>query len=146
MHIRLFSTRSIRGRTSREERRFVTEEEGHEHGWITRREFREAIEDLNERINNMADATQADIDALTGQVNQVASDLDAARSSLQAEIDKLAGQGVDVSGLQSALAPVDGAVQALGQLQPSQPAPAPSPSPTPDPGPTPPAPGPTPGP
>jgi biotin operon repressor len=76
---------------------------------------------LNRRINRMADATQADIDNLTSQVQQVATDLDSSRSKLQAEIDSLAAQGVDVTSLQEAVAPLDSAVQALGDLQPTPP-------------------------
>jgi uncharacterized phage infection (PIP) family protein YhgE len=74
-----------------------------------------------ERMQAMADATQADIDNLTSQVQQVATDLTDAQSKLQAEIDSLAGQGVDVTALQAAVAPLDTAVQALGNLQPTPP-------------------------
>lgn len=74
-----------------------------------------------ERMQAMTDATQADIDALTAQVTQVASDLATAQTTLQAEIDKLAGVGVDVSALQAAVAPLDAAVVALGGLTPTPP-------------------------
>jgi uncharacterized protein YlxW (UPF0749 family) len=79
------------------------------------------ITTLNRRITDMADATQADIDNLTSQVQQVATDLDATRSKLQTEIDTLAGQGVDVTALQDAVAPLDAAVQSLGDLAPTPP-------------------------
>lgn len=70
-------------------------------------------------------ATQADIDALTAEINQVATDVDTAKTQLQAEIDALAdaNPGLDVSALQAAVAPLDGAVVALGELKPTPPAP-----------------------
>lgn len=83
---------------------------------------------LEERITQMASANQQDIDQLTTQVTQVATDLGNARNSLQAEIDSLAGQGVNVSALQAAVAPLDSAVQQLGQIQPTPAQPTPPPS------------------
>lgn len=123
--------------------------------WNQLRNILEVVESeittIYERIGQMAEATQADIDALTTQVNQVASDLQGAQSNLQNEIDQLAASGVDVSGLQAALAPLDAQVSALNSIQPSgptpaptPPAPTPTPTPEPTPAPTPPAPtGPT---
>lgn len=76
-------------------------------------------------------ATQQDIDALTQQVTQVQSDLAASSQQIQSELDSLssANPQLDVSALEAAVAPLDGAVKALGQLspqqaQPGQPAPA----------------------
>ena len=68
-------------------------------------------------------ATQADVDALTTQVQQVASDLEAARTALQGEIDSLASANpaLDLTGLQSAVQPLDAAVKSLGELQPTPP-------------------------
>src|SRR5581483_361154 len=88
----------------------------------------DAIHDLQERTENMA--TQADVDALTASVDQVATDLATARTTLQQEIDSLAQQnpGLDLSALTAAVAPIDQAVQALGALKPD-PAPAPTPTP-----------------
>jgi uncharacterized protein YlxW (UPF0749 family) len=80
------------------------------------------INSLHRKVTEMADATQADIDALTGQVQQVATDLDDARTKLQAEIDALANDGVDITALQEAIAPLDTAVQALGNIGPTPPA------------------------
>jgi hypothetical protein len=67
--------------------------------------------------------TQADVDALTAQIEQVAQDLIAAQGKLQAEIDALAAAnpGVDLTALQAAVAPLDAAVVALGGLAPDAP-------------------------
>lgn len=88
---------------------------------ITRREFDTTVAALNERMDGMA--TQADVDQITQQVSQVATDLESARTTLQTEIDQLAqaNPAVDVSALQAAVAPLDAAVQSLGQLQPQPP-------------------------
>ncbi len=66
-------------------------------------------------------ASQSDVDALTTQVDQVATDLTAAQTSLQSEIDTLAAANpsLDLSALQSAVTPLDSAVQALGQIKPA---------------------------
>jgi hypothetical protein len=92
---------------------------------VTVDDLNAAIATLNERITQMAHANQQDIDALTAAVNQVATDLETAKTSLQAEIDALAAQGVDVTALQAAVAPLDSSVQALGALQPDTPPPPP---------------------
>jgi deoxyribodipyrimidine photolyase-like uncharacterized protein len=107
--------------------------------YITQGQLQEAIlvtyDRLNERISAMAEANQADIDQLTADVQgvvttvqQVAADVATARSTLQAEIDQLAGQGVDVSNLQAAdqqlkdaVSPLDSAVNDLGNLKPTPP-------------------------
>jgi outer membrane murein-binding lipoprotein Lpp len=97
---------------------------------VTQQEFWHAIEELNERIDQMA--TQADVDALTTQVQQVAGDLANAQTKLQSEIDQLAANNpsVDLSGLQAAVAPLDSAVQSLGAITPTPPAaPADTPAP-----------------
>lgn len=51
-----------------------------------------------------ANATQADIDALTSQVTTDDAQVQAAVQALQAEIATLQGQGVNVAGLQAAVA------------------------------------------
>ncbi len=91
--------------------------------YVTFDEFERVVDQLRERISLMA--TQADVDAITAQITQVSTDLAAAKTSLQAEIDKLAvaNPGVDLSGLQAAVAPLDAAVQAVGGLVPDAPAP-----------------------
>lgn len=83
--------------------------------------FQNQIATLKRRITTMAEATQADIDNLTTQVQQVETDLGTTRDKLQAEIDSLASAGVDVTNLQAALAPLDDQVKALGDLQPTPP-------------------------
>lgn len=93
--------------------------------FVTTRQFRETINELRREMAHMA--TQSDVDAVTTQVQQVATDLQSAQSSLQAEIDQLAqaNPSVDLTALQAAVAPLDSAVQALGQIKPDQPAPTP---------------------
>lgn len=88
---------------------------------VTVDDLNNAVATLNTRITQIMAATQQDIDNLTTQVNQVASDLSAAQTKLQAEIDSLSAQGVDVTALQSAVNPLDAAVVALGNLQPTPP-------------------------
>jgi hypothetical protein len=127
------------------------------HDWfpfITRDEFRDELAKLNERMNSMA--TQADVDALTQtvqtqttQLGQVASDVTAAQTKIQDELNSLeaqinAGGAVNLDGLKTAvdalgtaITPLDGAVQALGALTPAPAAPTPTPTPTPAPAPTP---------
>lgn len=77
-------------------------------------------------------ATQAQIDALTTEANQIATDLATAKSTLQAEIDQLAAAnpGVDVTALTAAMAPLDQAVQQLGALTPDNTGQTPQPPPT----------------
>lgn len=73
-------------------------------------------------------ATQADVDALTTAIDTVATDVATAQTVLQAEIDALAqaNPSLDLSALQTAVAPLDAAVQQLGALKPIPPAPAPT--------------------
>ena len=59
--------------------------------------IRWAIRNIERRMHHMA--TQADIDAIAAELATVSADLDAAATTLQAEIDALAGQNVDVSGI-----------------------------------------------
>lgn len=91
------------------------------HQYVTREQFNQALADIDERINQMA--SQTDVDALTAQVGQVAADLATARTSLQTEIDALssAHPSLDLSALQSAVAPLDAAAVALGGLAPTPP-------------------------
>lgn len=79
-----------------------------------------AIRELKEKQVS----TQADVDALTMQVDQVASDLTAASANLQTEIDNLAAANpnLDLDALQAAVAPLDAQVQTLGSLKPTPPA------------------------
>lgn len=90
---------------------------------MDRSEFLEALVILNERLDLMA--TQADVEALVTVVEQIASDLEIAKATLQAEIDSISGANpsLDLSKLQAALAPLDSSVQALGALKPDPPAP-----------------------
>lgn len=69
-------------------------------------------------------SNQADVDALTAQVTQVAADLQTAQTTLQAEIDNLASANpeLDLTALQDAVAPLDAAVQKLGATVPTPPA------------------------
>jgi hypothetical protein len=72
---------------------------------------------------------QADVDALTAQVDQVTADLTTAQAAIQTEIDALsaANPGVDLTALQAAVAPLDAAVVALGGLTPTPPVAPPAP-------------------
>jgi hypothetical protein len=90
--------------------------------YATVRQLNQAVTALNERIDLMA--SQADVDALTTAVDQIASDLTATQTTLQAELDKLAAANptVDVTALGNAIAPLDAAVQALAALTPTPPA------------------------
>jgi len=85
-------------------------------------------------------STQADVDALTATATQIAADLATTRTALQAEIDNLsvANPTLNLSALQSAMAPLDAAVQALAALKPDvvpTPPPPPPPPATPPPAP-----------
>lgn len=97
---------------------------------VTRGEFRRALEDLNERMEQMEASGQAAIDALTAQSGQVASDLAAARVTLQAELDALAAANpaLNLAGLQAAVSALDPSVQALGALKPDAPGAPPAPT------------------
>lgn len=103
--------------------------------------LREITHRFDERIAAMA--TQADIDAITTQVDTVEQHVTGAQTAIQAELDALQQQiaagaqasALDLSGLQSAVAQLDPAVQALGELKPTAPAPSPAPSPAPAPAP-----------
>jgi multidrug resistance efflux pump len=81
------------------------------------------------RLNQLEEnqmATQAEVDTITTEVQTVATDLTTAQTALQAEIDSLAAANpsIDLSGLRTAVAPLAGAVTALGNLQPLTAAPA----------------------
>lgn len=81
-----------------------------------------AVHNLNERIDLMA--TQADVDAITAEVGQIAADLDADTTKLQTEIDALAAANpsLDLTALQAAVTPLDAKALALGALVPTPPA------------------------
>lgn len=83
------------------------------------------------RLEEQQMSTQDEINTITTEVQTVATDLQAASSTLQTEIDNLANQNpaVDLSGLRTAVQPLDAAVQALGALQPLKAEPAPAPAP-----------------
>lgn len=68
-------------------------------------------------------ATQADVDALTTALDQVATDLAASQATLQVEIDKLAGPnpGLNFDGLRAEVAKLDPMAQAIGALKPTPP-------------------------
>jgi peptidoglycan hydrolase CwlO-like protein len=57
-----------------------------------------------EELMTGINATQADIDALTTQITQNDAQLQSVVATLQSEIANLQGQGVDISGLQAAVA------------------------------------------
>lgn len=80
------------------------------------REIWKAINKLEEKQM----ATQEEINALTGEVNQVASDITTVAQAIQNEIDDLAtaNPALDLSGLRAAIQPLGAAVEALGNLQP----------------------------
>jgi hypothetical protein len=85
------------------------------------REVWEAIIDL--RKNQVS--LQEEINGITTELDQVATDIASVQATLQTEIDNLAAAnpGVDLSGLRTAVAPLDAAVQALGKLEPTPAAP-----------------------
>lgn len=85
------------------------------------REVWEAIIDL--RKNQVS--LQEEINGITTELDQVATDIASVQTTLQTEIDNLANAnpGVDLSGLRTAVAPLDAAVQALGKLEPTPAAP-----------------------
>ncbi len=89
-----------------------------------------AIHNLERQLTHMA--TQAEVDTITTEVEKVATDLTTASTTLRTEIDSLAAANpqINLSGLRTAVAPLDAAVQALGNLQPLTPEPAPAPEPT----------------
>lgn len=89
--------------------------------YVTQEQLDRALKTITERIN--MSASQSDVDALTAQVTQVAADLGTAQTALQAEIDALAAANpsIDLSALQAAVAPLDGAVIALQGLTPTAP-------------------------
>jgi hypothetical protein len=73
------------------------------------------------RLERMMAATQAEVDALTQTVGQIATDLQNATTAIQQELNSLAsGQNpaIDLTALQNAVAPLDAQVQTLGQLKP----------------------------
>jgi len=65
---------------------------------------------------------QAEIDQITGSVQNAENHIESVRNALQAEIDRLAQQHPDVSlgGLQDAVSKLDPAVTALGEIKPSE--------------------------
>jgi uncharacterized protein len=81
------------------------------------REVWEAIIDL--RKNQVS--LQEEINGITTELDQVATDIASVQTTLQTEIDNLANAnpGIDLSGLRTAVQPLDAAVQALGKLEPT---------------------------
>lgn len=69
--------------------------------------------------------TQADVDAITTEVGNIAAELDSDTAKLQTEIDALsaANPSLDLTALQAAVTPLDAKAQALGALVPTPPAP-----------------------
>ena len=86
-----------------------------------------AIHSIERQLTHMA--TQAEVDTITTEVEKVATDLSTAQTALQTEIDALAAANptLNLSALQTAVAPLDAAVTALGNLQPLKPEPTPAP-------------------
>ncbi len=68
-------------------------------------------------------ASQADIDAITTGLQGLSSALSDDTAAIQQEIQTLAAQGVDVSGLQAAVSDLSGKVDGVTALVPA-PAPA----------------------
>lgn len=107
--------------------------------YVTQAELRSALDEINERINQMSTSEQSQIDTITAELTQVSTDvatvqtdLAASSTALQAEIDALqsANPELDLTALTAAAAPIDAAVQALdtaakavGGLVPTPPAP-----------------------
>lgn len=89
------------------------------------REIWQAINAIERKLTYMA--TQAEVDGITTEIQKVATDLTTVQGTLQTEIDNLAAANpsIDLSGLKTAVAPLDAAVEALGSLQPLKPEPAP---------------------
>lgn len=96
--------------------------------YVTRDELDEQLAVINRRITEMGATQQAEIDTLTSDIDQVATDLAAAQTTLQNELNALAAANpqLDFSKLEAAVAPLDSAVKALGALTPQAPAPAPA--------------------
>lgn len=108
-----------------------------QHQEITRRfeSLERKIQRIESRQDDMEAAEQAAIDQLTTElgvqhtaIEQVATDATASQKTLQAEFDSLAAAnpGLDLSGLQAAvaangaaIAPLDPAVKALGEIKPT---------------------------
>src|ERR1035437_3194867 len=83
------------------------------------RAIRHMLRAINELQENQM-STQAQVDALTAELTQVASDLVASSAALQTEIDSLAAAnpGVSLTALQAAADALDPAVKAIGALVP----------------------------
>lgn len=81
------------------------------------REIWEAINELKRSQVNL----QEEINSIAVELDKVGTDLAGVRETLQTEIDSLAAQnpGVDLSGLRTAVQPLDAAVQALAKLEPT---------------------------
>lgn len=79
---------------------------------------------------------QADIDAAVAAVGADVALLKDSGTRIEAELQRLEGQGVDTTALRSALGDLDTAVGSIGTIVPA-PAPAPEPTPEPAPEPTP---------
>lgn len=78
------------------------------------------IDNLLEKLMTEQHATQADIDQLTATVTADDAAIQSAVAALQAEIASLQGQGVDVSGLQAAVAQLTADAQADQPPAPAQ--------------------------
>jgi hypothetical protein len=91
-----------------------------------------ALWDAIDELRNNQMSLQEEINTVVAELGKVASDIAIVQATLQTEINNLASQnpGVDLSGLRTAVQPLDAAVQALGKLEPA-PAPTPAPEPAP---------------
>src|ERR1700685_2049345 len=74
------------------------------------------------RLERQQAMSQTEIDARTAAVGQVASDLEADATTIQAELDKLteAEPSLDLSALTTAVAALDPKAKALGALVPEK--------------------------
>lgn len=82
-----------------------------------------------ERIATMAQLTQADIDTLSNQLGTINDTLTAGIEGLTADIEDLKAQDVDTSALESRVADLQAAADALSGLDAQNPVPAPEPTP-----------------
>jgi|HubBroStandDraft_5_1064220.scaffolds.fasta_scaffold01601_2 hypothetical protein len=82
--------------------------------------LREVWEEIIDLRKNQV-SLQEEINGITTELDQVATDIASVQTTLQTEIDNLAAAnpGVDLSGLRTAVQPLDAAVQALGKLEPT---------------------------
>ena len=86
---------------------------------VSRHELEDVIRWFNERLNKMA--SQADVDALTTQVNADSNELAALKTAIAALVAAQPA-GLDLTALQSAVATLDTNVKAAAAEIPAAPA------------------------